>query len=223
MENPLIDKIEKLLRLGQSSNQFEAEAAILKAQKLALEHNIDLARCSVTEKDKEAFAKEIIAEGSRVPVLYKFVAPILVRFFEIRCIKSTRNRDSFIFFVGRKNNLDEGKFIYNFLIFTFYKLWKETGLPAHQKLSFCKGLQDGLWGKLAEAERTTLAAQEMDIQNKFALMVKDESEALKNALSTLFRVKVKFQKPKKTMVNSSTYQNGVERGRGIEINKSLAR
>jgi hypothetical protein len=41
MDNKIIEKIEKLLRLSGSSNEHEAESALKFAQELAIKYDID--------------------------------------------------------------------------------------------------------------------------------------------------------------------------------------
>ena len=55
----IISKIEKLLALaGNNPSEAEAQAAMLKAQKLMAEHNLDLAQF----KDKPQEKKEAVTE-----------------------------------------------------------------------------------------------------------------------------------------------------------------
>jgi hypothetical protein len=77
MNDALISKLKKLLALaGNNPSQEEAEAALSKAQALAIENGIDLALIGSNE-DEEAIVRENMEFGQRLPTVNVYVSNVL--------------------------------------------------------------------------------------------------------------------------------------------------
>jgi hypothetical protein len=222
MANPILERIEKLLRLAhdKAATEHEAETAMTMARRIALEHDIELSRVDISQRHQSEFTKIILHKGGKMLSMQKFVIPILGRFFKVKAIRACANRSSIIFLVGRADDIETARYVYNYLMTTFTELWKKRqangNLNVKLKLSYCMGLRDGLWRALKNVEQGV----PIDAQEKYSLMVVQEKEALSKALSTFFK-KVTTPGKKKVKVDSNLYQQGVAKGKEININSAL--
>jgi len=88
MNNSVVDKIQKLLRLASENNPSteEAAAALAKAQQLMMEHDLEL--LDVEEKPApDEFSKHFVAEPfDRAPTSQILIAQILEEHFHVKVI-----------------------------------------------------------------------------------------------------------------------------------------
>src|SRR5258708_35854786 len=61
----IVERIQKLLALSQSSNEHEAASALAKAQALLAEHNLSMAQVQVKDGGRSHYLKEVCDLGSR--------------------------------------------------------------------------------------------------------------------------------------------------------------
>jgi hypothetical protein len=146
----IISKVKKLLKLAQSSNQFESEMATTKANEILLKHNIkNLTESEISEnwyvKDLPSHNKSSAKLESIVGILKQFlVYPIL----------SHNKAGVHIEMTGKKVNLELAEYVYHFLDIEMeylYKLHriafpKLKGITA--KNSFMLGLSQGYIEKI---------------------------------------------------------------------------
>jgi hypothetical protein len=87
--NPIIEKIEKLLRLANSSEPREAELAMQKAYELARANHVDLAQCRTEriyqsrhavigsrQSVERKLAGQLVAPCSAVPCPWDMLCPL---------------------------------------------------------------------------------------------------------------------------------------------------
>jgi hypothetical protein len=82
-DEKLIEKIEKLMRLSESNNEHEANAAIMKAQELMAKYHIDMKDVSTEEKEKEVATNEETKDFFRETWIHELATIIAHNF---RCI-----------------------------------------------------------------------------------------------------------------------------------------
>jgi len=222
-------KIEKLLRLSQSSNQHESELAMQKAKELAMQHDLDLSslEASANQEVKEEFIKESVDNEGKQSSMAVFINDILVNHFKVYVVTSrVRYQSTTTHCIGRKSDIETAKFVRNFLEVTFVRLWKEFkrkyNLPTTEKKTYFQGLWSGLNQKLREIEESTLKKSDIDIQNRYALIVKNEIELRKDAAKDFFNnLKEASSKRVSTNGSLSTYLAGQQAGKDININHGL--
>ena len=126
MNDKLIERLKKLLALaGNNPSQEEANAAMAKAQAVALEHGIDLALLGESQAESES---EIIRDemefGQRLPTVNNYVCNILINFFNVKIISSgSRNNGRRLIFVGKQADTNTAKYVYNWLAETMVRCW----------------------------------------------------------------------------------------------------
>jgi hypothetical protein len=184
-DQPVLDKIRKLLQVdpAKGATQAEAEQALMAAQRLALKHSIDLAAVDVTG---DTTAGEPIVnqpwtpqrEGggecaARLPTCHKFIAWILGKYFGVRVIEvsswgeyvdkgqTLQGRRKSLSLVGRQSNVQIAIYVYGYLHREFMDLWhahkKKHGLSMADRNGFFYGLYVGLSEKL-EREKGVVEA-----------------------------------------------------------------
>src|SRR4051812_30883964 len=119
--NNTLDKIMKLLRLAERATGPEAELALSYAQKLATEHQVDLATMDITEGEKER--REEFMQGQveySEKSLSVYIQWLLNNHFRVRtCYNSHR-----VFFVGRKSDVVFAEYLFSWLMDRFLSEWR---------------------------------------------------------------------------------------------------
>lgn len=182
MNEKLIDKLRKLLRLGTSSNQHEAELAMQKALEIAQAHGIELSNISV-EVNQSDIGEDSIQFGQRMPIVSEYVFSILQLFFNVKVIQ-TGNRlyGRQVILVGSQDHIYTAKYIYDFLADAMDRSWKSYysvryGIGLAERKNYFLGFYNGLKHKLDEQKRQT------EEQNtNLALMVVNNGKAFKLTL-----------------------------------------
>jgi hypothetical protein len=86
MDETIIDKIKKLLRMKRGGTPAEIETALAMAQKLAAKHGIDINSVDPEEKLKSEMGHTDGWIGSRAPYDVRYAAKIVERFFNVDVI-----------------------------------------------------------------------------------------------------------------------------------------
>lgn len=158
----ILARLEKLVALAGSDNEHEANLAMETALRIAAENNIELSQISQQSRPKAEMKKEDVSKGAaRLSVTHSYVSSILKQFFEVKVITGgNRASGRKIWFVGKQENIDFAKFLYNYLENTFFKLWysyyEKNRHAKNARESYFLGLWQGLTAKLNEAQRQRL-------------------------------------------------------------------
>jgi hypothetical protein len=230
MNDALIDRLKKLLSLaGNNSSQAEAEAAMAKAQQLAIQYNIDLAMIGDSQAENES---EIIRDemefGQRLPTVSCYVESILKRFFNVRVIRSGgRIGGRKLIFVGKRDDVDAAKYIYTWLAETMVRCWNcykhDLSVPLSHKQSYLIGFYNGLATKL-EANKRSVEADKLTNdadKNKYALAVVNLQKQIQNFIDNEFG-RVGKATGKRIEVNAGSYARGVSDGNNCNIGNRTA-
>lgn len=201
MNDKLISKIQKLLRLAESPNQHEAELALSRAKQIATENDIDLA--SVNSAEETKYTKDELQFGGRFPVTARYAVTILLEHFNVKIVYAGgRQSGRKMYFIGKTQDVEIGVYIFKYLTDLFVRLWHQyqeiTRLSCSSKESYLVGLQIGLSRKLKEAKeqakinKFNSLNQERGvdatklIQNNYSLMIIKNNEALVRAEKEFF-------------------------------------
>lgn len=214
----ILDKIEKLLALAQSPNEHEAQAALEKAQRLAIENNIDLAR-ELGSKPEGKFIKEC----ENMTEAANFFRQILDKHFQVRTVRSKQEWGEVLYFVGTEENCDIARRIFRFLDFKFKQLWrdkrKQQALRDVKSLreQYFQGLAHGLSEKLDENKaRVEQEILHLSEKQSYAMVVVSQKAALSAATQQLFPNLTRGRTL--TTAKGDIYFQGRSDGRQIEIN-----
>lgn len=234
ISDSVVEKIRKCLALATSNNEHEAQLAMTKAQKIAAEHNVDIALIQIFDKTiKQApiEKKEGISLGNRKSITQHFVSWILQDHFGVKVIYSgSRAMGRQLILIGTKDNIAMAEYVQVFLNEKFMSLWrdyfKKTNCPLNHRNSYLMGLHRGLDAKLQTSNKEVitdkLIAQSEDTRNQFALMVVNEKERLQEAVSNFFpRLGRATSNQSRGGYHSDVINQGYAAGQSITINRAI--
>ncbi|HWY76904.1 MAG TPA: DUF2786 domain-containing protein [Verrucomicrobiae bacterium] len=212
----VLEKIKKLLRLAQSSNRHEAELAMQRAFELAARHNIDMADVDVDEQTKRILHKAF-GIGARFSLIRKLTLSILENYFNVRIVLA---RPSWLF-VGTETDVEIAIYVHGFLVSACSRCLRKyqdefaRKLSTTKRNSFIAGFMYGIFAKLHES-RETLAIGE----TKTAVALRDKENRDKYIKDHIPTVKV----PNFADIgrrNRDALMDGFRQGQDTEINKGL--
>ncbi|RYZ06843.1 MAG: DUF2786 domain-containing protein [Myxococcales bacterium] len=165
-QNPVLDRIAKLLALAESPNEHEAQAAMSAAQRLMLKHNIEAA---VSGRPSSYRFRHLGKPTGRVSEHERRLAMILDEFFFVQVIwvpvwrVTEAKRGSVLEVCGTRENVELAAYVYDFLMYTSDALYradrrlrKDRSHRARRK--FLAGVMSGFHQKL-QGERQRSEAQ----------------------------------------------------------------
>ncbi len=155
----IINKVNKLLALAQSTNVHEAGSAMAKAQDLLLKHNLSLLEMRTEIKYTH---KQIGRVERRNPIL-SIISAILSRFFFVEAIwtfgyDAHEDRSGRVLEIcGTPENVEMAEYVYHYLQntselkWTAHKKQEQINKNRHRR-TFIYGLLDGFYKKLEGRE-----------------------------------------------------------------------
>lgn len=152
----ILDKVKKLLQLGESNFENEAMNAITKAKQLLKDKGLSMK--DVQEHSlKEEFGDlgEYYFEGNPIKKYRKWeqlLATYIAAYFGCQLLVARRGNKSEMSFVGREEKIRVVISFYNWLSDKTVKESKK--LPADQRIDFCTGFVYGLRNKIKREENT---------------------------------------------------------------------
>ena len=156
-ENSILRKVQKLLALSTSSNQNEAEQAMIKSQQLLLKHNIDVHTIEM-ETDEKIVLKRILKQRKEDAKM-RSIGKILETFF-VNTVYSRAADYTYLEIVGSTVNVEIADYVAAFLDKELDKHWEATknehfylkGMVA--KNSFYEGVARGYCAKVQALNRS---------------------------------------------------------------------
>jgi predicted SprT family Zn-dependent metalloprotease len=212
--NPITQRIQRLLKLGQSPNAHEAQGAVRKAKQLLQRHKID--HLDLPEQP-DYVIRYLGTPRTRVPAAEKVLAGILARDFFVTAIwvpgsaPSATTTTKILEISGLKHHVELAKHVHSFLLRSIESLWREAkkfhgyqGKSA--KRSFSLGLLQGF------AARAPVEPGSNELVKRHDLLlrgfVRSRHPRLRRGRST-------------TVVCDEAYQHGHSRGTGISLHPPL--
>ena len=126
-QNPVLERIAKLLALAESPNEHEAQAAMSAAQRLMLKHNIEAA---VSGGVASYCFRHLGQPSGRVAEHQRRLAMILDEYFFVQVIwvpvwrVSEAKRGSVLEVCGSRDNVELAAYVYDFLTYTADALYR---------------------------------------------------------------------------------------------------
>lgn len=198
VSDSVLSKIKKLLALSGSSNQHEAELALMHAKRIAAENDVDMTLIQIlgrSSEKEEIIKNEGISLGNRKSITQKYVSWILQDHFGVKIIyNGCRQLGMRMVLIGKKDKIAIAEHVQSFLNHEFLKLWRNyyatSGCDLTARDSYLAGLHRGLSEKL-EQEQKNVESEKLDglaadTRNSYALMVVSEGERLKNAIQKFY-------------------------------------
>lgn len=233
----ILDKIQKLLALANSSNENEAKAASARAQALLTQYNLTMVDAEATA---DKYGKEFVDSGrQRMPIQWKFVQSLLREFFFIEIVQTKRRMkpdintasqeeiSDYLFgrpkleicyiMFGQPHNIEVAKYVRDFLMRAFedsFKTYrKETGASVKAKQSYYMGLYQGLQEQL-------LAARQ-EVEQETGLVVVPDAD-LNDFIQDAFSNKLTTTKNSTTIRDKQAMTAGYEKGKDMSVARGLS-
>ena len=227
MNDALILKLKKLLALaGNNPSQGEAEAALAKAQSLAIENGIDLALIGSSE-DEEDIVRENMEFGQRLPTVNVYISNVLTKFFNVRIITSGgRSGGRKLIFIGKQSDINTAKYVYTWLSETMVRCWHNYYkanthvINLSHKQSYLFGFYNGLISKL-ESNKKTVESDKLkttEEQNKYAVAVVNLQKKIQDFIDNEFE-NLRSGATKRISMNNDSYSRGLTDGINCNIAK----
>lgn len=155
-ESSLVRKVQKLMALTASTNQYEAELALMKSRELLLKHNLESTLPHDTEEER-FFVKRLL-QRKREDGKMRAIAKILETFF-VSIVYSRGSEYTYLEVVGNGANVEIAEYVATFLDHELDTLWKSVAktLPSkgvRAKNSFFLGLAKGYCNKVEALKRS---------------------------------------------------------------------
>ncbi len=207
MNEPILEKIRKLLRLGQSSNPNEAALALSRAFELARKHAIDPETVNV---DDEEIERLLLRIGARLSFERKLILNVVKRFFRVEIIACRPN----VAFIGRRTDIALAHYVHDFLVRALRDSLRAFKGQMRRK-SFIQGWIYGVAFKLKET------SEQMAVEDsRFALVKLDEDPRVRAAADAFYPV-TETAKIDLKRKNPSAMMEGWVTGKKVDIRKPL--
>jgi hypothetical protein len=222
----VLQKIEKLLALGESPNIHEAEAALKKATLLIEKYQLEqLCRLGDAE-----YRVVVIETGKKQVATYKrYIIGILQDFFYVRVVLSqayvpmSNGLQKTFELMGTSENTAIAEYCYYFLENQLELMWKRVrkrmaGGGRTKKNSYYLGVVLGFSQKLKEQQSTTVDTGHSQ-QNELLVLA---DQRLNNFVQMYFP-RLKRSHSRRSRVDSAMYQKGVEEGRKLSLSEGVTK
>ena len=226
----VLEKIRKLLALGDSANEHESLLAIRKAKELMARHKLD--RFSAMAK-QGCCGRLINLKRKRLESYHRALCSILQEHFQVEIIivplydainlASYKNID----LVGRADNVRIAEYVFHFLLDRLNILWqakKDSG-PSTQKKSrnsYWLGVLNGFREGLRKESSPNLAAVQDNIHDGHptSFPVTGEDQALRSFISER-HPKLRTGRHSKARIDRSSFESGLKDGRLLKLRRGL--
>ncbi|HEV8052202.1 MAG TPA: DUF2786 domain-containing protein [Parachlamydiaceae bacterium] len=154
-EKGVLRKVQKLMALATSSNQNEAEQAMIKSQQLLLKHNIESTYIDGVDEEK-VFLKRILKQRKENSKM-RTIARILETFF-VGAVYNRGGDHIYLEIIGNAVNIEIAEYVASFLQIELDNLWAHAQQEANlkgtvAKNSFFTGLARGYCNKIEGLKR----------------------------------------------------------------------
>lgn len=228
--NEIIEKLRKLLRLAtdKAATQGEAEAAMAKAQELALRYKIELAGIEHAERPAEEYTQD--QQSRRKTFQAKYVEWIVRKHFNVTMVYGSGGE---LFVIGKQTDIAFAKWVMEFLEGEFPRLWsayqRAEGCGQGARVNYFYGIYLGLDAKLTENKRRVegeaIIEAELNgdrrIAANYQLAVVSDQHALAAAVQR-FHPRLRFTgRGSVNIRHTDAIAAGQSAGRAININRPL--
>jgi outer membrane protein TolC len=226
----LLNKIQKLLNLAQSSNEHEAAVAMTRVQELYEKFNIK--KWQLGEKQKF----EILTLNFRkksIPTTHCLACSILQQHFYVTTIFNSlycpmeNTSHKTIEIIGTKQNVLMAEYVFLFLIERIELLWKYYArtkfLSTKFKSSYQRGILDGFLKKLEESKKNREKEHNNEKNHGVALMTLNliHQKELDDYLQEKHPRIVKNNRSSGS-VYTEHFQEGIQEGKKINLHKPIS-
>jgi hypothetical protein len=229
--NPITRRIKRLLKLGESANPHEAQAAVQKAKQLLHRHQLE--HLDITERPNY-MVRYLGEPRTRVPAAEKVLAGILARDFFVTAIwvpgsaPSSERATKVLEISGLSHHVELAEHVHGFLLRTIESLWREAKQTMgyrgrSEKRRFSLGILQGFSEKETAMPRSTELVKRHDTLLRG--FVRTRHPLLRRGRSTTVRCDPVYHQGHRQGTRIQL-KNPIERGakeRGSQTPKQLSR
>ncbi len=236
----MLEKVRKLLSLGQSANENEAFLAMTKANELIEKYNIDR-----IERDRAAgFAYAVINhKKKRMENYQRRIGHILHEHFFVDIVYSHQfdpgdcQTYRTIELLGTVENVRIAEYVYYFMLNQMEILWKahqrkRVGKGARNKRSYRLGVIKGFHEKLDHQAKERMKQRaggpmvrrgfDNDGHQTMSALICSEDKALKSFVNMRFP-RLSGYRSQRAKIDPDMYQAGVQDGKDLNLHKGIER
>lgn len=222
IDQNIIEKINKLLALGQSPNEHEAKLAMINAQKLLTKHNLSMHDIKAKEDTLDIIEKVLGLDSTRVATWKSsLLNSICLNNYCTLLISTGYNRQKSFKIIGTDVNIQMVLQMYEYLYETIERITKKSDTKGTtEKNSFRLGMINGI----NEQFRAIKDAMERDgiDEECTALMVVDFEKKNKTAISKfLENYRIRQTSSKGSRIDGGAYAKGRVEGSKVSLNKQV--
>lgn len=232
-ESTLSKKIEKLARLGQSSNEHEAALALQKVKELVDKHQLEF----MHEKSRlQNTYLTLFFDLKRLSYKYYLLGKILNSFYHVEVVYSyyfdfqeSTDKKSMVL-IGQSHHLKISEYVFHFLMNMLEKLWKlyqfQNKITAQHRQSYETGLLDGFYEKLSDQNKGKLNDfPRNDLENSIipAQLFEKEKKQRDDFVDQLFGQTKTTRSSFGGSGHSGAYHSGKARGKEISVNDAIGK
>ena len=227
----MLRKVEKLMALGQSSNQAEAQAASRKANYLLNKYNLQ--RINTCDDNPDIKYLTICHKKKRIESIQRALLSILKDYYYVNCLTSHtyHAQDDTVYksivLVGKKEALKVAEYAYHFLIDAGQTLWqnfkRQNNGKRGDKLSFDMGFIAGI----KHNHKMMFENSEIKINSDISLPVKTVRSLMEqNQRENQIEVSRLFPRLRtirygRHQASSGAFKEGFKNGKNTHINKGM--
>ncbi len=223
----LLQRVEKLLALAQSSNEHEALIAMERVSELYEKYNIERLRSNNVSADYTHIL--IPLESQKTKAVYSLICSILMEHFYVKVIladiyiASKNSSEKVIEICGALENLKIAEYVFHFLVRKIEDLWalqqRNQNLPGKFKRSYQLGLLHGFTEKLHESKINRLN-NPLETSTSKAVKIISTDKALAKYLSRR-HPRLRRIATSSGRVYGSAFSSGQKEGKSIVINRGI--
>lgn len=166
MNDAIIDKIKKLLRMKRGGTAAEIETALALAQELAAKHGIDIKSINPDEETRRITEHDVFA-AARLQWECKYAVLVCEHFFNVSGL-IVQSRVPFrwgmrsvmgIRFIGTSWDIQIATYVYHFLVRHFRREWTQRRGRCRNRQAFLYGMYHGLCHKLDARRKASLPSE----------------------------------------------------------------
>jgi hypothetical protein len=226
-EERLLERVNKLLALAQSTNEHEAALAVERVRELYAKYNLERIRSGVASSHVHCV---INRKRRRIPSEESAIFAILNAHFMVRAVFNSlydavdRCEYKVVELMGTRENVLMAEYVYHFLLHQLDTLWQQyrdrAGLPAAMRRSYMLGALAGFSKKLSESAAAEVKSHEAATNNARALL-RQANRQLDDFRATRFP-RLSTRSFGRGAYYRDSYNDGVTDGAAITLHRGVA-
>ncbi len=218
----VLDKVKKLLALGESPNESEASLAISKAHELLKQYNLSMSDIKIEQSDivDEVFITQDGISSWKVGLINHVAKLNYCELYRSKTLKMDGSYEATFNLVGKQHNTIVCHHMTEYLLATLDRMGKSlSGYGRNAIESYKSGLADTIMTRI----QNMMKEDEVESVESSALVVQEKAnidqyfEDLKNNGSSLS----KYTVPKKDNKDWDLYAKGRREGHHVSLNTQI--